>query len=58
MKSDRWWECPACLAVNAFLEEVSEEERQTCENCEDMYLPIAHEVTWEEFSAWCRSLKG
>jgi hypothetical protein len=46
------------LAVNAFLEEVSEEERQTCENCEDMYLPIAHEVTWEEFSSWCRSLKG
>lgn len=57
MKSDRWWECPACLAVNAFLEEVSEEERQTCETCEDMYPPIAHEVTWEEFSAWCRSLK-
>ena len=58
MKSDRWWECPACRNVNAFLEEVPEDDLQTCETCDDMYLPSAFEVSWEEFSEWCRSLKG
>jgi len=57
MTSDRFWACPACGCVNTVLEEMPVDDLQTCENCEDMFLPSAYEATWEEFSVWCRSMK-
>lgn len=56
--TDRLWQCPACMAVNAFEEAAPKEMLCTCETCEEMYLPSAYEMTWEKFSQWCRDLKG
>jgi len=59
MSNERYefWKCPDCDCVQNLKAGGNGETQERCDDCEEMYFPADHLVSWEDFWRYCQELK-
>ena len=57
VQTEKFYKCPECGAVASVNEELDPGEAETCLECETEVDSRNNPAIWEEFWAYCQSLK-